>query len=210
MSISAPMPDFNPWTSIWTRPRATIQRIVETDPRAYVLPLAAIAGVVNALSSASENGFGDSMAWPTILITAALLGSALGIASLYVGSVLLRWTGRWLGGQGSGEQIRAAAAWASVPLIVVLLLWIPMIALFGQELFMTPTPDMSPSLALPVLGLGLAQMVLGIWSLVIFLKALGQVQGFSAWRALGNMVLAALVIVVPLMLVTVVLIRSTS
>ena len=38
-------------------------------------------------------------------------------------------------------------------------------------------------------------MLVGRWSIVVFLKSLGQVQGFSAWKALGNVVLAMLAVI---------------
>jgi hypothetical protein len=43
----------NPFLTIWTRPRATIRAIVDTDPNRHVLLLAAIGGVVNALDRAT-------------------------------------------------------------------------------------------------------------------------------------------------------------
>ena len=38
-----------PFFTIWTEPRATIRRIVETEPTRYVIPLAAIGPVIGAL-----------------------------------------------------------------------------------------------------------------------------------------------------------------
>jgi hypothetical protein len=40
-----------------------------------------------------------------------------------------------------------------------------------------------------VLLLGLLEVVLTVWALVIFVKGTMLVQQFSAWRAIGNMVL---------------------
>ena len=41
------------------------------------------------------------------------------------------------------------------------------------------------------------RIVCGIWAFVAGLKCLGEVQGFSAWKALGNGLLAGLVIAAP-------------
>ena len=38
-----------PFFTIWTEPRATIRRIVDTDPTRYVIALAAIGPVIGAL-----------------------------------------------------------------------------------------------------------------------------------------------------------------
>ena len=48
----------------------------------------------------------------------------------------------------------------------------------------------STSALLTMLGIFLLiEMVIGIWSLVVLLKCLGEVHGFSAWRALGAVLL---------------------
>ena len=39
-----------------------------------------------------------------------------------------------------------------------------------------------------------------MWAFVVFLKCLGQVQGFSAWKALGNTLLVVPVILLPILL----------
>ena len=41
-------------------------------------------------------------------------------------------------------------------------------------------------------GAFVAQVVAAIWMLVIFVKALGEVQGFSAWMGLLNVVLGVI------------------
>lgn len=192
----------NPWFSMWTKPRATIQQIIDNNPQHLVLLLAAIAGFGEALNRASMKSLGDRFEWPYIFVIAAVAGPIAGIVGLYIGSALLRWVGSWLGGEATAQEIRAAIAWAGVLSIWSILLWVPELALFGQDLFTTATPriDASPLLAVTLLGFSLVEIILGLWALVVFLKCLGQVQGFSAWRALGNLVLAFLVIMVPIML----------
>lgn len=194
----------NPWFSMWTKPRATIQQIIDNNPQHLVLLLAAIAGFGEVLNRASFKSLGDRFELPYIFIIAAALGPFLGIIGLYIGSFLFRWVGSWLGGEASTQEIRAAIAWAGVLSIWSLLLWVPELALFGQELFTTATPriDASPLLAVTLLGFSIAEIILGLWALVVLLKCLAQVQGYSAWKALGNLVLSALVIVVPIMVIT--------
>ncbi len=196
----------NPWVSMWTKPRATIQQIVDTDPERLVLVLAAIAGFSGGLDRASIQSMGDRWEWPTIFLIAATAGAISGLIGLYIGSALIRWTGNWMSGNASSQNIRAAMAWSSVPIIWALILWIPGLVLFGQELFTTETPiiDATPSLTFIFVGFGVIELTVGIWVFVVFLKCLGQVQGFSAWKALGNVFLAGLVIIIPIVLVVLV------
>ena len=184
-------PELNPWVSIWTQPRATIQQIVDSDPEQSVLILAGISGFASTLDSVRDTGLGDGIPWFYIVLICALIGSLLGIAGLYVFSFLLHWTGKWLDGRASQPFIRAAGAWAQVPIIWGLLLWVPLIALFGQDLFRSGSFGLESNPFYPYYGPILAPLaVLGVWSFVLSLHCLAQVQGFSAWKALGNNFLA--------------------
>jgi hypothetical protein len=195
----------NPWISMWVEPRETIQQIISSNPTRTVLLLAALSGFGSALDKASIKSMGDMFELPIIFSIAAIAGPIGGILSLYLGGALVRWTGTWIGGVASSQNIRAALAWSSVPLIWALLIWIPELALIGDELFTSETPrmDASYTLLLAFLGLSLIELVIAIWTLVILLKSLGQVQGFSAWRALGNLLLSVLVILVPILIIVV-------
>ncbi len=119
----------NPFLTIWTRPRATIRGIVDTDPSLHVTPLAMIGGVLQALNRASMRNAGDQLSTPTILIGALVGGSIGGLLGLYVGGWFLRITGRWLGGQAEPEQVRSAIAWSGVPVLATIPIWVIGIAL---------------------------------------------------------------------------------
>jgi hypothetical protein len=194
---------FNPWFSMWMKPRATIRQIVDRDPEHMVLLLAAIYGISKVLDRAVAKNLGDKISWPFIFIIAIIAGPFSGVISLYLGGLLIRWTGSWIGGEGTAENIRAAIAWAYVPIIWTLVLWIPQLLLFGQELFTEETPIMDESLILTGIfwGISLIELIVAIWTIVIFLKCIGEVQGFSAWKALGNVCLAGLVIIVPIFII---------
>lgn len=190
----------NPWFSMWIRPRETIQQIVDANPERLVLFLAAITGISESLDRSSMQSLGDKMELAGILTIAFVAGPFLGILKLYLGGALLRWTGGWIGGHGSPQHIRAAMAWSNVPVIWSMILWIPLFTLFGSQLFTSDVTGLEDSLYMMYIfiGLGVLGFVIGVWAFVVFLKCLGQVQGFSAWRALGNVLLALLIIVLPL------------
>ena len=191
----------NPWFSMWLHPRRTIRQIVETTPDRLVLLLATVGGIVEALINASSDSKGENMSLQAILLTALIGGPLMGVIGLWLGGALLRWTGGWIGGQADSRRIRATLAWANVPLVWSLLLWIPALLLFGAELFATATPILDASTMLSglymVFSFGIG--IVSIWAFVVFLHALGEVQGFSAWKALGNSILAGLAVLVPLL-----------
>jgi hypothetical protein len=193
----------NPWISIWTKPRATIQQIVDTNPERLVLLLAGVGGFSTVLNHASTKSLGDKLDWPMLFLIAAIVGPVAGIITLYIASALIRWTGNWIGGKATSQHIRAAMAWSTVPEVFALPLWIPLLGIFGQEMFTSEMPRLqaNPSLSIVFFSLAAIGLAIGIWEFVIYLKCLGQVQGFSAWKALGNSLLALMVVVLPLVII---------
>lgn len=187
----------NPWLTMWTRPRRTVRTLVETRPDHLVLLLAGLAGVGQVLDRASFRSMGDDYSITMILVAAVVLGPVFGIISLHVGAALIRWTGSWLGGSASTEHVRTALAWGGLPQVVGVFLWVPAFLLFGEELFTTATPRLEASGGLAALMVlyGLTSIVLGVWSIVLVLKGVGETHGFSAWRALGSVLLVLLMVV---------------
>ena len=186
--------------SICIKPRATIQKIVDKNPEDSVILLACLAGISNVLLRANDRGMGDTMELFDIILLSLILGPFSGVISLYVGSYLIHWTGKWIGGTSSLQNIRAAMAWASMPTVISLLLLIPEVILFGEEMYTTQTPivDSSTLLLYAFVIFSVIYLILGIWSFILYLHCLGQVQGFSLLKMFGNILLAGLVIIIPI------------
>ncbi len=194
----------DPLRTIWSSPRETIRRIVETDPDLHVTLLICLAGISESLDRASTRNAGDDMSLKTILILACILGPLGGLFSVWIFSHLIRFTGIWLNGHGAHDEIQSAMAWASVPNVAGLALWIALLSLLGEEMFTKKTPflDTHPTSAWIVLAISLAQLILGIWSLVLLCNTVAEVQGYqSAWRGLGNLFLAGAAVMIPILLV---------
>ncbi|KHD09136.1 hypothetical protein PN36_23185 [Candidatus Thiomargarita nelsonii] len=189
----------NPWFSIWTKPRATIRKIVETDPNHQVILLASLSGIANALRNiTSPEVLGLMPIW-FFLLLAVIVGPIIGIIWLYIGSALLHFTGRWIGGTASRQHLRTAIAWPLIPFIFA----IPIILLM-QLIFVWIEPNNVPGtmfFAVSQLIIAIPMIIFGFWSMILMLKCVGEVQGFSAWKALGNNILAFLIVFVPIFLV---------
>ena len=183
--------------TIWTAPRATIRRIVDTDPTRNVIALAAVGPAIGMLASqwsrALDNNANLSVLWPLWVALIVALSAAVGVLSVFILGALFKWSGSLLGGVARSVEVRAAIAWSSVPgiaaqiiLLIAVLLGVPM-----------PTPHAPPG-TLPHIDPALhkvmvVQGMLGFWGLVILLKSLGEVHRFSAWRALGAILIPPLI-----------------
>jgi hypothetical protein len=179
----------NPWATIWTRPRATIRRIVETDVRYQVTFLAILSGALIWLERRWSNP-STAAAFPMLVVIAVIVGALLGIVELYVNGALLKWAGAALGGVGSYPEVRAALAWSRVPVIVAVSIGVLAI-LLG-----TDGPMLGGEASSSGASLLLVHGALVMWGFIVMLKCIGEVHRFSAWRALGSILLIAAVVAV--------------
>jgi hypothetical protein len=190
----------NPWLSLWTRPRATMRQILDTYPRRWVHSLAILGGIAELLSAHIP----DTPPFPTfspgaMLAVKCVAGACAGLLLLYLGSFVVWITGRWIGGQGTFVEVRAASAWPNVLTLWGALLWLPIIAYLGTQAFnVDPESFMDDSvgmmLILPVLAIG---VFLSIWRFFVALKCLAEAHRFSAWQALGAVLIGFVLLVIP-------------
>lgn len=181
--------NMNPWRSMWTHPRATIRMIVAENPKKSLWVLAFISGLNSLFGFWGPIFLGGIVPLLAMLVLAPFMGLLL--FAIWSGLLLL--TGRVLKGQGDFQQIRAAQAWASLPLLVVIglnfiLIMISLIMMTTSQIVMMPN-------AVLIL-FNLAKLGFSIWSLVLFLGALAEVQRFSVIRAVGNLAMAIILFLV--------------
>jgi hypothetical protein len=192
----------NPWLGMWVRPRETIRAILSYNKNYLLFLLYWIYGFPLSLQFAQNFSLGDRFSLGAIIGAAAIGGIFLGFIGITIGSWLFYKTGRWIGGTGSFQDVRAAVAWSSVPNIVGIAVWAVQVAMFGKNIFSVLFFSM------PLVGMELSvtyicsivSIALMIWGLVILLKAIGEAQRFSAWKALLNVFLPFIVIFIGLKL----------
>lgn len=186
----------NPWTQMWVRPRETIRAIIQTNP-GYMYPLLCfIYGFPMALQLAQNLSLGTRFSTAGIVIGALIVAIILGAVMINIASALFTWTGKWIGGVGTYQQIRAAVAWSNMPSVVNIGIWMINLAVFGGRIFrgdFIETQFVGSELSIIFLT-AVVQLVIAVWAFIITLKALGEVQGFSAWKALLNILIPIFVI----------------
>lgn len=187
----------NPWLSIWLRPRETIRLIVDTDPSHKLYLLCALYGFPMAMSFAQSFSLANLFSMWVTLLAALILCPFLGFAGISISTWLLHFTGRWIGGHGSFQSIRAAVAWSNVPNIVTVITWVLLLALFGNNVFCREFSEMTfvGYQAGLIFLIFLVQSIISIWGFILLLHTLGEVQGFSAWRALLNVIIPFVILV---------------
>ncbi|WP_152392631.1 Yip1 family protein [Paenibacillus guangzhouensis] len=198
----------HPWLHIWTRPRQVIRGVLSGEQsRRNIIILAGVSGILRALDQATSRSLGDQMNMMMVLLVSLISGFIGGFISLYLISWIMKFTGKWIGGQASFHEVLTATAWSNVILIWVGILWIPKLLLFGYELFTTATPimDANPTLKLLLVIFGVIEVVLSIWAVVVYILILSEVQKFSGWMALLNVILALVIAFLIIMAITIVI-----
>lgn len=192
----------NPWVSIWFNPRATIARIVATNPNRSLWILAAIYGFTSILNLFQSGTVGTQLSPLAILLIAVIFSPLWGYVSFAVWSGFVAWTGKWFKGKAKFSAIRAAYAWSCVPFVFHIPLWLWMIFQFGKQLF-NNFPDqnlLTQSQVTLLFIIMIVKLVLAIWSLVIYVNALAEVQDYSILKAILNLVVAGIIVILLLVL----------
>jgi hypothetical protein len=186
----------NPWITIWTKPRQTISHIIGQNPNRSLWALATIYGFCSLINMAQSMILGTAMNLWGILLLTLILAPFWGYINFSVWSWVVYLVGKCLKGSGRFVDVRAAYAWSSVPLAVNIPLWLLMVALFGHQLFLElPDSHLLPnSLVILLFFILIVRMGLSVWSLVIYLNGLAEVQQFTILRAIVNVVLAGILL----------------
>ena len=190
----------NPFLTIWTKPRATIRGIVDSDPTYAVIPITLVSGIVVALGIVAATGqAGKLLPLWAILGMAVVLGPIVGLVFLYIGAWLVRVSCRVLGRGADLANVRATLAWSMVPILATIPLWLARLVVFGAKTFSAELPSFDAHFwqrIFLLLALGLTELVLQIWSLVILLVGLEETQGLSVWKSLGCLLAFTLFLVI--------------
>jgi hypothetical protein len=179
------------FTKIWTFPRPVFKFINHFKYQKYLTVLLILAGIVNAFDRADISNIGK---YDSIIVTiiASIVGGALfGWISFYIYSSLIRFTGKWINGKANTDSILRTLAYASIPSIAGLVLIIPKLLLRGSDLYENVL----------TYGFSITESILGVWTLVLSVIGISEVQQFSIGRAVVNLILAVLVVAVPIVFI---------
>ena len=190
------MVDASPWLTVWTEPRETIRRIIAENPKRSLWLLAAIYGFSSLLNSFQSGSLGASIAMAPLLLLALVIAPFWGYFVFALWSWVVLWTGKIFKGQGNFQTVRAAYAWSCVPLAVTAVLWILLTLFFGRTLFANFPQEhlLSGGQTALLFCILIAKVAMVIWTLVIYLNALAEVQRYSILKAIGNVIVSAVLI----------------
>lgn len=188
------------FTKIWSSPRIVFRYINETKYEKYFYGVVALIGISAAFEQATSKSYGDNIPLIGLVALCIVLGGLLGWIGTYIYAALVSWTGGWLDGKAHTESIFRISAYAMIPSIAALALLIPKIALFGNGVFQSEFDVFSQGIipTLAYLGLAGIEFILSIWSLVLLVIGISEIQKLSIGYAILNVILPILIFAVPI------------
>jgi hypothetical protein len=193
---------YNPWFSIWIKPRDTMKEVFNTNPKNVFL-LILLGSFVHTLNL-GVSAFGSTDRPQILVIPIILFTFFSALIYYFLVPTILRWVGSKLGGQGTVERIRYAVAYYFVPYVYsIVLVWLPTLFLFGMENFTSETPRIDSSQTLTVLffSFQILDFIIVYWAIFIFLKCVGEAHQFSVWKSLLTSILSFLIFFLALYLI---------
>ena len=194
MADESPRPPLRPLQDVWLKPRRVFRELGARPIGLGDYLLAAVQGIVSVLVLSRGQSLGAKMGVAQVLGEAALVGPFAGILGVFFLAAIYTRLGRRVGGQGTRPQIVHVFAYGGVPMLASLILWLLVAELTGASSFME-----TPSAALPlflriVLRLQmLTHGLLVLWSSLLQVMGLSEMQGTSVRRAFGMWLLGQLI-----------------
>ncbi|TDE03337.1 Yip1 family protein [Flavobacterium sandaracinum] len=182
---------------LMTAPRTAFQFINEYKYEKHLYILLFLAGIVRTFDRASAKNMGDNFSLWNIIAVCVIFGGIFGWISYYLYAALISWTGSWLNGKGNTQSIVRVLAYAFFPSIFILILLIPQLALYGNQLFQSDSDlyNLASTESVILYLLLFVQSGLGIWSLVLCIIGIAEVQQLSIGKAILNVLFPVIVLI---------------
>lgn len=183
--------DWQLFTEVWINPRKVFRFLQAKDYNYYTAGLLVLLGIVNAFDRAQEKGMGENLDLIILLIYCVVLGGAFGWIGTYIYSYFVKIVGRWFEGKAETRELVRVFAYAAIPSITALLILIPEFLIYGESIFKNELGkgNMGTFSLVFYYFCIFAEMALGIWSILIMIVGVSEVQGFSKWKAFFNLIL---------------------
>ncbi len=195
------------FTKMWLKPREVFKYIHEEKYDKYVTVLLLFAGISRAFDRAIMKDMGDKFSLFAILGICIIAGILIGWISYYIYSGMISWTGKWLNGKGDTTSILRIMAYAMTPSIIALVLLIPQIGIYGNELFKAEGDITSGGIISNIIFYSsiILELVLGICTLIFCIVGVSEVQKFGIGKSILNLLLPVFVIIVPVLVFVLIL-----
>jgi hypothetical protein len=174
----------NPWISMWNQPRSTIRAIVHSKPSYGVCYLATVYALQSFFFYANWWSLGLNARYHLFMTLGVILSPFFGVIWLYFVGIIFYLSGRLLKGTAPSSHLRAAVAWSTLPYSITLLMWLFLIFVGPESVFIQDAGVPSS------IFVNCIAMIVGIWSIVLLIQSIREIQQFSVGRTIINVLLS--------------------
>ncbi|HWY94340.1 MAG TPA: YIP1 family protein [Steroidobacteraceae bacterium] len=168
------------------RPRRVFRELAAQPLGIADYLLAAAQGVGNLLALCRHVGAGAHSSVEAILAISFAYGSVSGVVSVYLMAIIYGRLGLRAGGKSTTTQVIHVLAYGGVPMAASLAVWVLTALLAGEATFVeTPRADLEAFLALLLHLQFISYVLLFIWSIVLQVMGLSEIQGVTTRKAFG-------------------------
>ncbi len=189
-----PEDPIRPLHDVWLRPRRVFRELAARPVGAVDYLLGAAQGVAAWLAFSRAQNAGATSSVVEIMMRALLIGAPAGIASLFLFCSIYARLGARAGRTVARNQLFHVLAYGGVPLAASLVLWAFAALLTGEVAFeQVPPADVEGFVALLLRIQFFAYVLLTLWSVVIQVMGLSEIQGVLTRKAFGVWVLGQVI-----------------
>jgi len=180
------VPAGSAWLTVWREPRRAVQQVLRGDAAGFVIVVAWLAGMLEVLQTQALRASMKPHWGPFAVLMAVFMGPLAGFAYFETAGSVAKSVGRMLGGVADESDTRVALACGTMPELLALPFWAPVLAVYGFEMFTTARPPRTDGLLL----FAALQILLWLWAWGLRVVCLAEAHEFSILRALLTVVLS--------------------
>jgi hypothetical protein len=168
----------------------------------YVMLFLILSGIVRALDKAISKNMGDNLSVWGVIFFSILIGIAFGWILNYIYAASISWTGRWFNGKGNTQSILRIIAYSFLPSIISLFFLSLQILIYGNAIFQSDSQYLNEGFnAIINYIFAFIDLILIIWTIVLFVIGISVVQKISIGKAILNLILPAFLIVLSALII---------
>ncbi len=192
---------------VCTSPKQAFQFIDNYKYNKHVILLLVLSGIVKALDKAETKSMGDNIPIWGIIGFSLFIGLLFGWLLNYIYAFLVSKTGEYLNRKASTESILRVLAYSLIPAIISLFVYFVRILFYGNSIFQSTLLYSSDEFLNNIISyiFIFIDLFLMVWSLILLIIGVSIVQKFSIGKAIVNIVLPAILIVLIFLIIYVVI-----
>lgn len=187
---------------IWYKPKLVFKYLFKHDSNKYVIILLAISAIFSTFDRAYSKDLGLDTFDASYYLSMLVFGSIATLLIYYLSAWLMHYFGyAFLNGKAKAKDFRTVLAWSNIPAIFSIIFTLFLFIIYGKQALSDNFIPPTEVARITYITVAILQSILGIWSMVILVIGIMHIQNFKVWRAIGNLIIPFLLIIIVFLLI---------